>query len=82
MSERDIGFGEIAETVPVDDIRGGLLYNPVSLVLVLVIWFGLIFYADCRRWASRIVVGGLHGLAHLIVLTYVIWTAARLLGVV
>jgi hypothetical protein len=80
VSQRDIGFAEIAETVPVDDIRGGLLYNPVSLVLVLVIWVGLIVYADCRRWGSRIVVGGLHGLAHLIVLTYVIWTAARLLA--
>jgi hypothetical protein len=80
VSERDIGFGEIAETVPVDDIRGGLLYNPISLVLVVAIGLGLIIYADCRRWASRVVVGGLHGLAHLLVLTYVIWTAARVLA--
>jgi len=80
VAERDIGFGEIAETVPVDDIRGGLLYNPISLVLVIAIGLGLIIYADCRRWASRVVVGGLHGLAHLLVLTYVIWTAARVLA--
>jgi hypothetical protein len=80
VSERDIGFGEIAETVPLSDIRGGLLYNPVSLALVAIIWVGLIVYTDCRRWRWRIVVGGLHGLAHLVVLTFVIWTAARLLA--
>jgi hypothetical protein len=80
VAERDVGFAQIAETVPLDDIRGGLLYNPVSLALVVVIWFGLILYADCRRWSSRIVVGTLHGLVQLFVLTFVIWTAARLLA--
>jgi hypothetical protein len=80
VAERNIGFAEIAETVPLADIRGGLLYNPVSLGLVLVIWAGLIVYTDCRRWRWRIVVGGLHGIAQLAVLTFVIWTAARLLA--
>jgi hypothetical protein len=80
VSYRDVGFAEIAETVPLAEVRGGLLYNPVSLVLMLAIWAGMIVFADCRRWHWRIVVGGLHGLAHLVVLTFVIWTAARLLA--
>jgi uncharacterized membrane protein YtjA (UPF0391 family) len=80
VSERDIGFAEIAETVPLADVRNGLLYNPVSLVLMVGIWGAMIVFADCRRWHWRIVVGGLHGLAHLLVLTFVIWTAARLLA--
>src|SRR5204862_5332400 len=48
VAERDVGFAQIAETVPLDDIRGGLLYNPMSLGLVVVIWVGLVIYADCR----------------------------------
>lgn len=79
VADRDLGFAEIAETVPLSEIRQRLLYNPVSLIIAAGLWGGMVVFADCRRWRWRVVVGGLHGLVHLIVLTAVIWTAARLL---
>src|SRR5262249_48645702 len=64
----------------ISEVRNGLLYNPVSLVVVVALWFGLIAFADCRHWRYRILFGGLHGLIQLWVLTAVIWGAARFLA--
>ena len=59
-----------------------ILHSPVSVVFLVILVGALIVFTDSKRWGKKVILGGLHGLAHVALFLWLIYFIARInLGV-
>lgn len=61
-------------------LAGSIAHSPQSILLLLLLFAGLVGYADRRTWRGKLLLGGLHTGFHLAALMLSMWLFAWLSG--
>lgn len=71
------GFATAMRSIGVDEVRRDMLNEPLTLLLVILLWAGLVGFVDASRLWRRVVIGSIHAYAQLWTLSLVIWAVAQ-----
>jgi len=72
---RGVGFLEIFFK-----ILNGLADTPVALTLIVIVFFGVIFFAEAKTLSGRILFGFVHALTHLASFFFIFWYVQSSVG--
>jgi hypothetical protein len=74
-----VSFRQALRDASPAEVGQALFNNPASFLLAIVLLGALIAFADAATLRSRITIGVLHWIAHLLLVVLVLWGAAQVL---